>query len=56
MGQASLAGKLAKITPIFTPGAITLAVGVSAAVGIVFGIAPAIKAARKRPIQALKAE
>jgi putative ABC transport system permease protein len=56
MGQASLAGKLAKITPVFTPGAITLAVGVSAAVGIVFGIAPAIKAARKRPIQALKAE
>ncbi len=56
VGQANVAGKLAHITPDFTPGAITLAVGVSAAVGIVFGIAPAIKAARKRPIQALKAE
>jgi putative ABC transport system permease protein len=56
IGQATVAGKLAKITPVFTPQAISLAVGVSAAVGIVFGIAPAIKAARKRPIQALKAE
>lgn len=53
---ASGAGKAAKITPVFTAGAIALAVSVSAAVGIVFGIAPAIKAARKRPIQALKAE
>jgi putative ABC transport system permease protein len=53
---ATTAGKLAKITPVFTAQSITIAVGVSAAVGIVFGIAPAIKAARKRPIQALKAE
>jgi len=53
---ATGAGKVAKITPVFTPGAIALAVSVSAAVGIIFGIAPAIKAARKRPIQALKAE
>jgi putative ABC transport system permease protein len=50
------AGKLAKITPVFTPDALILAVSVSAGVGIIFGIAPAIKAARKRPIQALKAE
>jgi putative ABC transport system permease protein len=56
IGLATGAGKLAKITPVFTPQAIGLAVGVSAAVGIIFGIAPAIKAARKRPIQALKAE
>jgi putative ABC transport system permease protein len=56
MGQATVAGRLAHITPVFTPEAITLAVGVSAAVGIIFGIMPAIKAARKRPIQALKAE
>jgi putative ABC transport system permease protein len=55
IGLATVAGKLAKITPVFTPEAIGLAFGVSAAVGIVFGIAPAIKAARKRPIQALKA-
>ena len=54
VAQATVAGKLANITPVFTPEAIMLAVGVSAAVGIVFGIAPAIKAARKRPIHALK--
>jgi putative ABC transport system permease protein len=52
---ATGAGRLAKISPVFTPGAIMVAVGVSAGVGVVFGIAPAIKAARKRPIQALKA-
>jgi ABC-type antimicrobial peptide transport system permease subunit len=56
IGLATIAGKLAKITPVFTFDSIALAVGVSAAVGIIFGIAPAIKAARKRPIQALKAE
>jgi putative ABC transport system permease protein len=56
MGQATVAGRLAKITPVFTPEAILLAVGVSAGVGIVFGMAPAVKAARKRPIQALKSE
>lgn len=56
VAQANLAGKLAKITPVFTPQSIALAVGVSAAVGIIFGIAPAIQAARKRPIQALKSE
>jgi putative ABC transport system permease protein len=56
IGIANLAGAFAKITPVFTIQAMILAVGVSAAVGIIFGIAPAIKAARKRPIQALKAE
>jgi putative ABC transport system permease protein len=56
LGLATIAGKVAKITPVFTPDAIILAVSVSAAVGVIFGIAPAIKAARKRPIQALKAE
>lgn len=55
-GQGLLVSKLANITPVFSPQTIALAVGVSAAVGIIFGIAPAIKAARKRPIQALKAE
>ena len=49
-------GHLAKITPVFTSTSLILAVSVSASVGIIFGIAPAIKAARKRPIQALKAE
>ncbi len=56
VGMAKVAGKYAKINPVFTPESIILAVGVSAGVGIIFGIAPAIKAARKHPIQALKAE
>jgi putative ABC transport system permease protein len=56
IGMATLAGKLAGITPAFTVNSMLIAVGVSAGVGIIFGIAPAIKAARKRPIQALKAE
>lgn len=47
--------KLANITPVFTGQAIALAFGVAFAVGVIFGIVPAIKAARKRPIQALKA-
>lgn len=46
---------LAGITPVFSFRAISLAFGVSVAIGIIFGVAPAIKAARKRPIQALKA-
>ena len=47
--------KYAGITPVFSLKALMLALGVSLFVGVVFGVAPAIKAARKRPIQALKA-
>lgn len=47
--------RLAGITPVFTFNAVLLAFGVSVAIGIIFGVAPAVKAARKRPIQALKA-
>ncbi len=47
-------GRAAGITPSFTLPTIILAVGVSAGVGILFGIAPAAKASRLRPIQALK--
>lgn len=51
---AQIVKKAASITPIFTYEAFVLAFGVSLLVGIVFGVAPAIKAARKKPIQALK--
>lgn len=59
LGFSYLAGlvirRLAGITPVYSVKALMLAVGVSLAVGVIFGTAPAIKAARKRPIQALKA-
>ena len=58
LGLSYLAGilvaRLANITPVFSLKALMLALGVSLFVGVVFGVAPAIKAARKNPIQALK--
>ena len=58
LGLAYLAGfvtqRLAGITPIYSFKTLMVALGVSLFIGIVFGTAPAIKAARKRPIAALK--
>lgn len=42
--------------PSITPKAISLALGVCMGVGIVFGVAPAMKAARKDPIEAVRYE
>lgn len=42
--------------PVFMWQAMLLAVGISLVIGIIFGVAPAIKAARKDPINALRHE
>jgi putative ABC transport system permease protein len=44
------------LKPVITAGAVLLAFGVCFAVGIVFGVAPAMRAARQDPIQALRWE
>lgn len=46
----------ANITPVFSIATFVLAVVISVGVGVIFGLAPAIKAARKNPIDALRFE
>lgn len=48
--------KFADILTIISPGSIIVAFGVSAVIGVVFGISPAKRAAEKDPIESLRYE
>jgi len=52
----TMAENMIKAPAVITGNAILLAVGVSSAVGVVFGLYPAIKASRFNPIDALRYE
>ena len=45
-----------QIPILITPGTVAVAVGVSVGIGVIFGLYPAMRAARLRPIQALRYE
>ncbi len=47
---------LTSLKPAITPGVIVLSVGVAVSIGMLFGILPAMQAARKDPIEALRYE
>jgi putative ABC transport system permease protein len=55
-GAIGLLNVYTDLKPIISWQAIALATGVSIAIGVVFGAIPAIKAARKDPIEALRHE
>lgn len=50
------AGKLLKIKPVYSFTAILVSLSVSIAIGVIFGVSPARKAAKLNPIDALRTE
>ncbi|MEK7170860.1 MAG: ABC transporter permease [Patescibacteria group bacterium] len=51
-----LAAKFSPLEPAITSSTIMMAVGMGVIAGVIFGLLPAIRAARKNPVQALKYE
>ena len=56
VGLSQLIGVLAGWSTIVTTSSIVLAFGVSVAIGIVFGLYPAVRASRLDPVKALHYE
>lgn len=52
----ALIARFTVIKPMMTPGIVAMALGVCLAVGTVFGLIPAIRAARRDPVQSLRWE
>jgi putative ABC transport system permease protein len=54
--MASIVSRVAEIPTIISPASILLSFGVAATVGLIFGIAPAKRAADQDPITSLRHE
>ncbi len=52
----AIIARVSLLTPILTPGLIVMALAVCTVVGMIFGVTPAVRAARLNPIDALRHE